>query len=164
MMEDRSVQRIIANVAPLVPRNYMVLQAQSNLMEDERKRALGRFSASCFKKIAHVAMGEPDAAFRKKQLDGLLAEKQAKNDKAWANKKQEIERKKNLKELKEKQAAERKKKQEEAATRLAEAKAKVEAEAKAKAEAKKAAEGDKEDEKKEEKKEEKEEEKKEDYV
>merc|ERR1712194_732361 len=152
MMEDRSVQRIIANLAPMVPRNYVVLEAQSNLVAEDRKRALGRFSAPCFKKIAHVAMGEPDAAFKKKQLDGLLAEKQAKNDTAWKVKKQEIERKKTLKELKEKQAAERKKKQEEAAARLAEAKAKREAEAKAKADAKKAAEGDKGEEKKEEEK------------
>merc|ERR1712085_142423 len=94
MMEDRSVQRIIANLAPMVPRNYVVLEAQSNLVAEDRKRALGRFSAPCFKKIAHVAMGEPDAAFKKKQLDVLLAEKQAKNDTAWKVKKQEIERKK----------------------------------------------------------------------
>merc|ERR1712085_73710 len=130
MMEDRSVQRIIANAAPMVPRNYVVLEAQSNLIAEDRKRSLGRFSAPCFKKIAHVAMGEPDAAFKKKQLDELLAEKQTKNDTAWKKKKDEIERKKHLKELKEKQ--------EEAAARLAEAKAKREAEAKAKADAKKA--------------------------
>merc|ERR1712194_686924 len=124
MMEDRSVQRIIANLAPMVPRNYVVLEAMSNLIADDRKKALGRFSAPCFKKIAHVAMGEPDAAFVKKQQEELLAEKQAKNDAAWKSKKEAIERKKQLKELKEKQAAERKKRQEEAATRLAEAKAK----------------------------------------
>merc|ERR1712194_314511 len=130
MMEDRSVQRIIANAAPMVPRNYVVLEAQSNLIAEDRKRSLGRFSAPCFKKIAHVAMGEPDAAFKKKQLDELLAEKQTKNDTAWKKKRDEVERKKHLKELKEKQAAERKKKQEEAAARLAEAKVKREAEAK----------------------------------
>merc|ERR1711957_661438 len=152
MMEDRSVQRIIANAAPMVPRNYVVLEAQSNLIAEDRKRSLGRFSAPCFKKIAHVAMGEPDAAFKKKQLDELLAEKQTKNDTAWKRKKDEIERKKHLKELKEKQTAERKKKQEEAAARLAEAKAKREAEAKAKADAKKAAEGDKEEKKEEDEK------------
>merc|ERR1712085_215792 len=102
MMEDRSVQRIIANAAPMVPRNYVVLEAQSNLIAEDRKRSLGRFSAPCFKK---------------KQLDELLAEKQTKNDTAWKKKKDEIERKKHLKELKEKLAAERKKKQEEAAAR-----------------------------------------------
>merc|ERR1712194_822263 len=107
-MEDQSVQRIIANVAPMVPRNYVVMAAMPNLVADMRKKALNRFAAPCFKKIAYVAMGEPDAAFRKAQLDGLLEEKQAKENAAWEKKRLEIERRKKLKQLQEKQAAEKK--------------------------------------------------------
>merc|ERR1712194_613141 len=163
-MEDQSVQRIIANVAPMVPRNYVVMAAMPNLVADMRKKALNRFAAPCFKKIAYVAMGEPDAAFRKAQLDGLLGEKQAKENAAWEKKRLEIERRKKLKELQEKQAAEKKKRHEEAIAKAAELKAKREAAAKAKKEAddaKKAAEGEKKEGAKKEGEESKEEEKKE---
>merc|ERR1712087_1023633 len=111
--------------APMVPRNYVVMAAMSNLIPDMRKKALGRFSAPCFKKIAYVAMGEPDAAFRKAQLDGLLEEKQAKENTLWEKKKAEIERKKKIKELQEKQAAEKKRKIEEAKEKAAALKAKL---------------------------------------
>merc|ERR1712194_813958 len=119
-MEDQSVQRIIANVAPMVPRNYVVMAAMPNLVADMRKKALNRFAAPVFKKIAYVAMGEPDAAFRKAQLDGLLEEKQVKENAAWEKKRLEIERKK---------------RHEEAIAKAAELKAKREAAAKAKKEA-----------------------------
>merc|ERR1712085_184646 len=156
-------QRIIANVAPVLPRNYVVMAAMPNLVADMRKKALNRFAAPCFKKIAYVAMGEPDAAFRKAQLDGLLEEKQAKENAAWEKKRLEIERKKKLKELQEKQAVERKKRHEEAIAKAAELKAKREAAAKAKKEAedaKKEAEGEKKEGAKKEGEESKEEEKK----
>merc|ERR1712194_141336 len=155
-MEDQSVQRIIANVAPMVPRNYVVMAAMPNLVADMRKKALNRFAAPCFEKIAYVAMGEPDAAFRKAQLDGLLGEKQAKENAAWE--------KKRLKQLQEKQAAEKKKRHEEAIAKAAELKAKREAAAKAKKDAedaKKEVEGEKKEGAKKEGEESKEEEKKE---
>merc|ERR1712113_721887 len=140
-----SVKRVVNSIASIVPRNYVIMEVKSNLIESERKEVLKRFSAPHFKKVAHVVMGEPSAEFKSMELEKMLVEKQEKADKDWKVKKAEKERKK--------QIAERQK-------QLAEAKKKFEEERKKKAE--EAGEADKEEEKKEEEKEEekKEEEKK----
>merc|ERR1719215_1256602 len=62
-MDDLSVRRVISSIAPLIPRNYVVMEVKSNLIVEERKNILTRFSAPHFKKISQVVMGEPDDDF-----------------------------------------------------------------------------------------------------
>jgi len=124
-MDDLSVRRLINNIAPVVPRNYLVMEVKENLVAEDRKETLKRFSAPHFKKVAHVVMGEPDEEYKKAQMDNLLKEKQEKANMAWRARKLEKERKKQL-ELRQKQLQEmRKKAAEEAAKRTAEAKKKA---------------------------------------
>merc|ERR1712151_980837 len=92
-MDDLSVRRILSRVAPLVPRNYVVMEVKSNLIEDERKEILSRFNSAHFKKVAHVVMGEPTEDFKQMRLDKLLKDKQEKADAAWRAKKVEEKRK-----------------------------------------------------------------------
>merc|ERR1740127_273043 len=80
---------------------------------------LKRFSTSSFKKVAHVVMGEPTAEYKKKNLDKVLAAKQAKADRDFKFKKAEKERKKQV-ELRQKQLQEMRKKAEEARKKAAE--------------------------------------------
>merc|ERR1712217_276219 len=93
-MDDLSVRRVINAVAPVVPRNYVIMEVKANLVAAERKEVLKRFSAPHFKKVGHVVMGEPNEEFKQMQLDKLLKEKQEKADIAWRAKKAEKERKK----------------------------------------------------------------------
>jgi len=145
-MDDLSIRRVINAVAPVVPRNYVIMEVKSNLVATERSDVLRRFSAPHFKKVGHVVMGEPSEEFKQVQLDKLVKEKQDKADIAWRAKKAEEKRKKEIekrqKQLTEmrKQADEaRKKAAEEAKKKAEEAKKKAE-EVKRKAEAKKKAE------------------------
>merc|ERR1719356_1073748 len=138
-MEDLSVQKVLSAVAPVVPRNYVVMEVKANLLQAERKKVLSRFSAAKFKRTACVVMGEPDKEFKKGQVERVLQAKQAKSDLQWRVQKNEKAKKKAA-EVKAKQLAEVRRKAEEARKKAQEA-------------AK---------EKKEEKKEEKEEDKKED--
>merc|ERR1711979_28937 len=152
-MDDYSVRRLVNSIAAVVPRNYVIMEVKSNLVEAERKEILQRFSAPHFRKVAHVVMGEPSAEYKKLEQEKMLKEKQDKSDKAWHAKKAEKDRKKQIAE-RQKQLAEAKKKFEE------DKKKKAEEEKKKKAE--EAGEGEKKDEEKkeEEKKEDEKEEKK----
>lgn len=169
-MDDKSLCRQIQSMAALVPRNYVVMQVKSNLVADERKNNLKKFSGSQFKKIAQVVMGEPTSKeFKKRVQQQILKKKQDKSDNAWRTKKAAQERKKAEKERakKQKEAAEKRKQEaEERRKKAEEAKKKAaEAEAKAKKEAEDKKAGDeKKDDKAEEKKEEKEEKKEEPKV
>eukprot|EP00932_Pfiesteria_piscicida_P020868 SRR837773.7669.p1 GENE.SRR837773.7669~~SRR837773.7669.p1 ORF type:complete len:516 (+),score=109.15 SRR837773.7669:139-1548(+) len=118
-MDDYSVQRVLKAVAPVIPRNYIVMEVKGNLIESERAEVLQRFSSPHFKKVAHVVMGEPDAEFKKMQLDKLLKEKQEKADVSWKSKKAEDKRKQEM-EKRQKQLAEMKKKADEARKKAAE--------------------------------------------
>merc|ERR1712050_101316 len=138
-MDNYSVRRLVNSIAAVVPRNYVIMEVKSNLVDSERKEVLQRFSAPHFKKIAHVVMGEPTAEYKKLELEKTLKEKQEKADAAWHAKKAEKERKKQIAE-RQKQLAEAKKKFEE------ERKKKAEEEKKKKAE--EAGEGEKKDEEK----------------
>jgi len=152
-MDNYSIRTLINSIAAVVPRNYVIMEVKSNLVEAERKQVLQRFSTSHFRKVAHVVMGEPSAEYKKLELEHLLKEKQEKSDVAWKAKQAEKARKKQIAD-RQKQMAEAKKKFEE------ERKKKAEEEKKKKAE--EAGEGDKKDgEKDEEKKEGEAEEKKE---
>eukprot|EP00933_Yihiella_yeosuensis_P033903 TRINITY_DN274_c2_g1_i1.p1 TRINITY_DN274_c2_g1~~TRINITY_DN274_c2_g1_i1.p1 ORF type:complete len:838 (-),score=324.38 TRINITY_DN274_c2_g1_i1:132-2645(-) len=133
-MEDMSLRRVIKTVASITPRNYVVMEVKSNLVEAERSELLKRFSSTKFKKVAHVVMGEPKDDYKKKVQAKVLAEKQEKTTREWKTKK-------NMKEQKKAQLArakemEKKRKETEEARKkvLAEARAKREEELKKKAE------------------------------
>merc|ERR1712190_363654 len=107
-MDDMSIRRIIYNVMPHVPRNYVIMEVKSNLIQAERKEVLDAFSAPHFKKVAHVVMGEPDEEYKANALEKLRAQKQQKSDYEWKAKKAEAERKKQV-EARQKQLAEMRK-------------------------------------------------------
>jgi len=108
-MDDFSVRRIINTVVPLVPRDYVIMEVKSNLIAEERKEVLERFSAPHFKKIAHVVMGEPNPEYKSEQQEKLLQEKRERVTAEWKAKKVEEERKKAL-ELRQQQLVEQRKK------------------------------------------------------
>lgn len=143
--DGNSLRRVINSVAPLVPRNYLVMEVKSNLIAAERGALLKKFNYSCYKKIAHVVMGEPNSEFKEVVQKKLLKDKQTKADNAWKLKKADLERKK---------AADKRKKEAEKAKKEAEKKKAAEKKAK---EAAEGAEEKKEDEPMEEDKEEPEE-------
>merc|ERR1712048_1358105 len=51
-LDDYSASKIIKTVAPMVPRNYVVMEVKSNLVEAERIANLRKFSARNFKRTA----------------------------------------------------------------------------------------------------------------
>ncbi|CAE7381523.1 ASPH [Symbiodinium pilosum] len=121
-MEDGSVQRVIKAMAPMVPRNYVVMEVKSNLVKEERQELLQRFSSPHFKKTALVVMGEPSEEFKQRTWNRLLAEKQAKVDAEWKVKKAAAQRQRELQELRKKAEEQRKKKLDEAKKKEEEAK------------------------------------------
>jgi len=126
-MDDLSVRRVLQAVAPLVPRNYVVMEVKENLTTDDRKTALKRFNNPVYKKVARVVMGEPDQEFKDVVHSRILKEKKEKAEADAKAKKAEKERKKQLA-TRQKQLAEMRKKADEQ-------RKKAEAEKKAKAEA-----------------------------
>jgi len=111
--DPSSLRRVVHSIAPLVPRNYLVMEVKSNLIAAERKALLKKFNYPCYKQVAHVVMGEPNAAFKATVQAKILKDKQAKADHAWKVSKTERERKK---------AAEKRKKDAEKAKKEAEKK------------------------------------------
>merc|ERR1711879_289091 len=77
-MDDFSVRRVINQVAPVVPRHYVIMEVKGNLVEAERTEVLNRFNAPHFKKIARVVMGEPTEEYKQLAREKLLKEKQDK--------------------------------------------------------------------------------------
>merc|ERR1711920_527397 len=110
---------------------------KENLVEADRKANVQKFNLPHFKKIAKVVMGEPPKEFKAKVHATLLEEKQAKEEKAWKQRKVEKERKKKEAE-RQKVIQENMKKAKEAAAKRKEETAKKIAEAKARVQAKKA--------------------------
>merc|ERR1712194_589634 len=78
--EDGAVSRALLQAAPLIPRNYVVMEVRANLIEAERGQFLKRFKLGDFKKTARVVVGEPSAEFREAQVARLLKERQDKED------------------------------------------------------------------------------------
>merc|ERR1711924_136593 len=83
------VRKLIAQVSSVVPRNYVVVEVKSNLLAAERKETLKRFVSPCYKKIAHVVMGEPEKDFKARTHSHILKLKQTKADDEWRVKKAE---------------------------------------------------------------------------
>ncbi|CAE7792234.1 Hnrnpu, partial [Symbiodinium microadriaticum] len=90
-LDDFSARRMIQAVAPLQPRNYVVMEVKSNLIKEEREQLIKRFADGCYKTVAQVVMGEPPADFKEKVHKELLAEKQEKVTQEWKKRKAERE-------------------------------------------------------------------------
>jgi len=95
-LDDDSIRKAVLAVAPLQGRNYVVMEVKGNLMKDDRKALLDKFSTSAFKKVAGVAVGEPTVEFKKYSQQLMLQQKQEVSDKQFNAKKLEEKRKKIL--------------------------------------------------------------------
>merc|ERR1719253_1449584 len=93
-LDELSARRVISSVAPLVPRNYVVMEVKGNLVEADRKELMKRFSAPCFKKAAVVVMGEPPNDHKARVKAERLSEKQENLNQVFKAKVAERERKK----------------------------------------------------------------------
>jgi len=111
LLDDYGIQKVIAMVAPMLPRNYVIMEVKNNLLEKSRKRLLDRFSSHEFRRVAHVAVGEPPADFKASVLDRTLKEKQANEEAAAKRRKAEAAKKKLAEEAKKKREADQKKKE-----------------------------------------------------
>eukprot|EP00930_Biecheleria_cincta_P096740 TRINITY_DN8853_c3_g1_i1.p1 TRINITY_DN8853_c3_g1~~TRINITY_DN8853_c3_g1_i1.p1 ORF type:complete len:858 (+),score=289.12 TRINITY_DN8853_c3_g1_i1:57-2630(+) len=155
-MDNVSVRRMILSLAPLQQRNYIVMEIYGNLVQEARAGNLRRFFDGTFKKVSYVVVGEPNAEFKKKNQELMLAEKQAladiqfKREKAEEARKRVAEKNKKLAE-KAKKKAEKEKQKKIAEMKKAQEKAKKEAaKKKAAAEGKELPEEEPEEEKKDE--------------
>merc|ERR1719446_1995760 len=85
-MDDLSVQKSIATIAPTLKRDFVHMELKNNLIAAERKSALNSYPPSSFKRVAIVAMGEPSEEIKQKAQQVALAEKvrQAKREKERA--------------------------------------------------------------------------------
>jgi len=110
LMDDNSVSRVLAAVAPTLQKNYVVAELLSNLLPDERKELLKKFPSSQFKKTALVIMGEPNQLYKDKIQSLMLADKKSKALAERKRKAQEDERTRLMEERK-KKAEEAKKSQ-----------------------------------------------------
>lgn len=144
-LDDLSPQAVLRIAAPLVPRNYLVMEVKENLLKTARMDALRRFRSTNYKRIAKVVVGSPDAKWQEKRFSKLLKVKQAKLDAEWKvkkverdKKKQVVQRQKYLAEVR-KAAEEKKKKAAEEKAAAVEAAKKVVAEKAAKKKAEKEA-------------------------
>eukprot|EP00931_Biecheleriopsis_adriatica_P068769 TRINITY_DN4267_c0_g1_i1.p1 TRINITY_DN4267_c0_g1~~TRINITY_DN4267_c0_g1_i1.p1 ORF type:complete len:905 (+),score=326.79 TRINITY_DN4267_c0_g1_i1:77-2716(+) len=129
VIDELTPRKLLHTVAPLIPRNYVVMEVKSNLVKAERKEMLNRFKFPRYNRIAMVVVGEPPDAWKAKVQAAVLAEKQEKVDTEWKAAQAEKARIKEL-EAKQKQLIQQRKMLEEAQKKAIE-----EAAAKAKAEA-----------------------------
>ncbi|CAJ1361575.1 unnamed protein product [Effrenium voratum] len=75
LLDDGSTHQALSLAAPAIRRDFLVLELNNNLRAKERRRALARFPASDFKRVAVVAMGEPLPEYKARVHELLLAEK-----------------------------------------------------------------------------------------
>jgi len=107
-IDDWSVSRVIAAVAPTLPRNYIVPELKANLVKSDREEALLRFTAEDFHRKAVVLMGDPDQPYKEFIQKLLLEEKKVQAEAERRKKAQEAERKRQQEERKRKAEAARK--------------------------------------------------------
>ncbi|CAK0829878.1 unnamed protein product [Prorocentrum cordatum] len=93
-MDDGSVSRVTGSVAPLLPRDYVFMEVKQNLVAEDRRANLKKFSGHRFKRVAHVVMGKPSKEFVAGVHKAMLASKQARLNAEHQAKKLERERKK----------------------------------------------------------------------
>merc|ERR1711957_461233 len=113
LMDDASLQSVLAAVTPTLQRNFIVPKLVGNLIAAERKETLARFPSEDFTKTAIVIMGEPSGEYKEKVHSKILDEKVSRLAAEKAKKDQDLARKRLLDE-KRKKAVEAKKLREEA--------------------------------------------------
>ena len=126
-IDNYAATKIMMNVAACLKRPVVIAGVEKNLQSVRRDEILSKFSASHFKKIAQVAIGEPDKAFVKLQEELTRAHLQRIKDKQISlkrvtvqrdrdteSKQREAKRKRIKAEREKKKAEEAKKKEEEA--------------------------------------------------
>jgi len=109
LMDDFSVSRIMKVVSKCLPRNFIIAEVKSNLLAEERQKALERFPSHLYKKSVHVVMGEPSSEYKVWVQEATLKEKQQKAEAEAKRKKAEAARKKAEEEKKRKREEEIKK-------------------------------------------------------
>eukprot|EP00403_Amphidinium_massartii_P027057 CAMPEP_0178388830 /NCGR_PEP_ID=MMETSP0689_2-20121128/9797_1 /TAXON_ID=160604 /ORGANISM="Amphidinium massartii, Strain CS-259" /LENGTH=843 /DNA_ID=CAMNT_0020009249 /DNA_START=13 /DNA_END=2544 /DNA_ORIENTATION=- len=95
-MDDMSAKKLINTVAPIMPRNYLIMEVKSNLIKEEREASLKKFSSTHFKKTCMVVMGEPDEAWKESVHAKMLKEKTDAAEVEFKRKKLEKERKREM--------------------------------------------------------------------
>lgn len=113
-VDNLSARKVLQTVAPLMPRNYVVMEVKKNLIKEERAELLRRFAVPRFRCVAKVLLGEPKAAYKARSHEELLKAKQVRVDQEWKAKKVRQEQRHIVKK-KAKEAAEQRKAFEEAA-------------------------------------------------
>jgi len=98
-LDDDSIRRAVYTVAPLQKRHYIVMEVRGNLLQEERKAVLARFSAAVFRRVAHIVVGEPAPEYKRRVQAIVLQQKQEQSDKLFALQLLEKKRKKELDKL-----------------------------------------------------------------
>merc|ERR1712050_435651 len=57
VVDNLSARSVISAIAPLAPRDYVVMEVKGNLIKAERAESLKRFKGPQFRRIAKVIMG-----------------------------------------------------------------------------------------------------------
>merc|ERR1711957_716931 len=68
--------KTIHTIAPMLKRDYVIMEARGNLVAAERRKALAGFPEDSFTKTALVVVGEPPNEFKAKAHKQILEEKQ----------------------------------------------------------------------------------------
>merc|ERR1719221_1851661 len=94
LLDDHSVQKTLAVIAPVLARDICIMELRSNLVRAQRKSILSRYPARDFKRVAVVAMGEPSSEFKSKSQELILADKKrkAEREKAQKQKREKVKR------------------------------------------------------------------------
>lgn len=119
LLDNYSVQKVLATIAPLMPRNLVVMEVKQNLTVDGRKQVLTQFPSSNFKRVATVVVGDPPAEWKSWVQEDLLKEKKAKAEAQVARKKAELAKKKLAEEAKRKREEDKKQAERERAAKKA---------------------------------------------
>jgi hypothetical protein len=128
MIDDFSVRTLLKQVAPIQPRNFVVMELKGNLSKEDRIATLPLWNVSHFKTVAYVVMGEPPADFKKNVTTKLLQDKQDAADKIWRAKLMEEKRKKTVEQQQRRMERQRKKAEKERIKKVAQDKKRVEKE------------------------------------
>ena len=68
-MDNFAATKILLNVAVCLKRSVVIAGVEQNLLAPKREEILKKFASSHFKKIAQVAIGDPDKNYLKLQED-----------------------------------------------------------------------------------------------
>eukprot|EP00746_Dinoflagellata_sp_MGD_P165898 gnl/MRDRNA2_/MRDRNA2_95445_c0_seq1.p1 gnl/MRDRNA2_/MRDRNA2_95445_c0~~gnl/MRDRNA2_/MRDRNA2_95445_c0_seq1.p1 ORF type:complete len:893 (+),score=243.52 gnl/MRDRNA2_/MRDRNA2_95445_c0_seq1:103-2679(+) len=93
-MDDSSIPKLLGSLAPVLQKNFVVMELASNLTKAGRAQQLAKFTAPQFKKVGAVVMGEPPAELVAWNQAKVLAEKQKAADTKWKAEKEEKRKKK----------------------------------------------------------------------